>query len=247
MAPVIRTTSHENPESITGTLSTLYRLSKITGAAYSQGWAGTLFTDWKGCDASARWRVLKGDLPVLTTRKPSEEIRGRRTKCKNEPVSHPSLDGSWHLTLILLALSHPSTKGSNQVGVACAVIDPLFFVERIINQSFCLKWLVGIACLFPVKKCLVREGGRLERYLPCQVSHIQSDRAGNLTVLGRVASNFFPSRGKHPVIKEECPSPWVTRSPPARVLTGSPGWFEGYCQLPGAHSATKGSDPGWNC
>lgn len=89
--------------------------------------------------ASARWRVLKGDLPVLTTRKPSEEIRGRRTKCKNEPVSHPSLDGSWHLTLILLALSHPATKGSNQVGVACAVIDPLFFVERIINQSFCLK------------------------------------------------------------------------------------------------------------
>ena len=138
--------------------------------------------------------------------------------------------------MILLAPSHPATKGSNQVGVARAVIDPLFFVKRIINQNFCQKRLVGIACLFPMKKLLVGEGRCWERYLPCQVSHIQSDRAGNLKVLGKVTSNFFPGRRKCPVIKKECLSPWVTRSPPVRVLTGSPEWFEGYCQLPGTNT-----------
>ena len=69
------------------------------------------------------------------------------------------------------------------------------------------------------------------------MSHIQTDRPGSLRLLGRVKWGASvsdrvlagPTLALLPLI-----------SPRAGVLHGSPGWFEGYSQVPGTISSVFG-------
>lgn len=105
-----------------------------------------------------------------------------------------------------------------------------------------------IACLFPVKKHLVGEGECWEQYLPCQVSHIQSDRAGNLKVLGRVTSNFFQAGENVLSLKRSACLPGSPSLLQQEFLQeAQDGLKVTVSCLEQTHSATKGSDPGWSC
>lgn len=103
--------------------------------------------------------------------------------------------------------------------------------------------------LFPMKKHLAGEGECWERHSPlCQVSHIQSDRAGNpqswewsLLIFSRQEKMSWSLKrsaclpGSPSLLQQE----FLQEAQDGLKVTVS-------C-LEQTHSATKGSDPGWSC